>query len=242
MENIVYKLSILLVGFCIVYVTMCLCNRKSFNEHFLEKSKCPACFGQTMCKDISLDNSKYILNQSLWDITELIDVRNVHLGSIGSQKVVFKRLGQNWELDRFDNIICESLNQRIVRTEKNRHCNPGLAIEMLLQYYNGSVNSFIRNEPTLFENSDVIQCVDSWDVINYLLEYFQRHHSDENRKEYFLTLLSINPEPLVLMVSEIKLFRALYKGLNLKQFVLCIVLSVAIHLHKQITLYRYPKK
>ncbi|XP_067007079.2 divergent protein kinase domain 2A [Anabrus simplex] len=66
----------------------------------VELEKCPACFGTSLCAVFSEGNVSYT------GFLGLLGSKNVLFASIGDKKVVLKKLGHDWELQKLDRLVC----------------------------------------------------------------------------------------------------------------------------------------
>lgn len=195
---IIASLSVVLV----IYGLACICLTPSFDGGFLEHEKCPACYGQSLCSSLTTPDNEIALTNDRWNILSLVNVRNVFFGSIHSRRVVFKKLGHDWELHKFDLDICNAYGQ-ISERDMSMPCDSSLALQNILRHYGGSVFEVINNHPDVFESCDTLKCISGHRLaVNFLLRKFSEHERSHEVKENFLTVMAINPEPIILMVSK----------------------------------------
>ena len=185
-------LLVLCVEAAVISFLMSLLHSYIKNERNYEHSKCPACYGDTLCKVIESTPSLVSYDN---DWLYYFDVRNVFHGTFNSNRVVFKKLAQDWEFKEFD----DKLKQICHRLKLGPQCNTSLALTAILTYYQGNVSSLVKHEPDLLQNSDPISCSQSSSALNFLLKEFEKGFPS-GKKEHFITMLAVNPEPLIFQV------------------------------------------
>lgn len=75
------------------------------DESFLETTKCPACYGMSLCNSFFNEHASF----DGWSKVRLLDtvnIKNVHYGTFLDRKVVLKKLAHNDELKAIDEKIC----------------------------------------------------------------------------------------------------------------------------------------
>lgn len=200
MSRIVLTITYIIGITILLYAVTCLYLCETLGDAFVERHKCPACYGETFCNHLFLQSHNTSLYKNHWNLFTYFNSRNVYFGSFNSTPVVFKKLGHTWELEKFDQDLCALVEERFIMGHMNTICDPGAALRQLLHRYNGKISSFVHNCPKMFENCDAVMCTPQSQVIEYLFEKFQERVRHRYLKEFFITLLAINPEPLILMV------------------------------------------
>ncbi|KAJ1531008.1 hypothetical protein ONE63_005840 [Megalurothrips usitatus] len=82
-------------------------------RNLLELDKCPACYGVSLCSDILQGSSEISIVFDFWGrlglLANALATKNVFSGSLGHQRVIVKRLGDNSELQQMDKNICHTM-------------------------------------------------------------------------------------------------------------------------------------
>lgn len=158
---------------------------------FLGLDQCPSCYGISCNRT----NSKHLnlhFFSSLKLINKFFNVKNVFFASEGTTEFVLKRLAHTQELKEHDAKLCESV-------DLSRSCNASKAIRILVSKYGHNLASIIENNPKLFSNTEVLKCGHDRVVVSLYKAF--RQTRDQDSLQHFLTLLAINPEPLIIQVS-----------------------------------------
>lgn len=86
------------------------------SNRFTEQDKCPACFGESLCPKLFSDQL-VLTGWTRFTASRLINAKNVFQAILKSrtgkeeQRVVLKKLGHDWELERLDHDLCTLAGQ-----------------------------------------------------------------------------------------------------------------------------------
>ncbi|PVD18343.1 hypothetical protein C0Q70_20892 [Pomacea canaliculata] len=80
------------------------------DDKFLENDFCPACLGHSGCGLIYFDQV-HLSGLSGYRVNQIFNTKNIYYGSMGDQKIVFKKLGSDTEIRELDKKICKEANR-----------------------------------------------------------------------------------------------------------------------------------
>ena len=170
-------------------------------ENFLEVSTCPACYGQSFCPKLLSGNYTFVglSNIRFLDFT---NVKNVHISTSGSQKIVLKKLGHDSELNKLDARICSDSGYAA-------NCDSSRAIYQ-------TKSALVREmSPVVFKNlSPPMHCPSQRLVDRIVEDYKERKHEQEfhmDDKMQLITTLMINAEPIIMQVIHVHWIEIFYK-------------------------------
>ena len=183
------------------------------DEAFLNAQRCPYCFGNSICDTLNVPTSNLhiVADDSLsntYFLQRLFNVKNVFFGTeiLSNKKIVFKKLAHNSELELFDlnEKNCSNVKgkciSRFVRLQK------GLIQKRLNVFEWKEIGSQLDIEMTKCLSKRLVKLMYS----SYSDQYQTRIDYNKTSKYFdlnivLLSVLKINPEPIVLNVS-IRLF------------------------------------
>lgn len=194
-----WKLLLFIGIFCTLFATrnVVIQNLYPSVTQLAEVHKCPACYGVSACHDIHKVNL-------LWhDVStiflHLFGVKNVFFGTYNRNKIVVKKLAHSFELEAFDIAYCNKLHfeypcLNISKEKLNKHATDfdDLIKKIITSDFSKDDSSRLRLCPTLEHVDDLFY--------NIRLNY-----KNIDPTEYLInlwTILSINPEPLILQVNH----------------------------------------
>ncbi|TRY67135.1 hypothetical protein TCAL_11442 [Tigriopus californicus] len=163
-------------------------------EAFLEHDACPACFGTNLCAPI-FKSQIQLTNWTRFSISRLMNAKNVFYGNYKFEKVILKKLGHDHELRSLDGEICQAYKER-------PDCDAGRYLKFLTKEYTLNLG---RDETLDFrplarhEWTEVLSCMRSQALIDLIVKKSRLHESAPTL-EQILTLLILNPEPLIFSV------------------------------------------
>ncbi|CAK9801676.1 Divergent protein kinase domain 2A [Anthophora plagiata] len=163
--------------------------------HFIELDKCPACFGTSACNyiyevDITLDNFYSAFSY-------FFGVKNVFFGVLNKNKVVLKKLAQSFELNEFDQMLCENKNLSHICTRNTKATSSKFNINFL---------ELIEKEINLDfskDNFSRLRLCPNVQHLNNLLQHVYHNNKDIDPEILNLNiwvLTALNPEPLLLQI------------------------------------------
>ncbi|CAG2057558.1 unnamed protein product [Timema podura] len=88
-----------------------------------ELSKCPTCFGVTMCPAFMLGEIKLVGFSKYTKLLNVLGSKNVMFGTYERNQIVLKKLGHSWELEKLDDKICKELKLNADCQVKNAEWN-----------------------------------------------------------------------------------------------------------------------
>lgn len=162
-----------------------------------EIHKCPACYGVSVCHNVHKMNISWHFSTILF---YLYGTESVFFGAYNQNKVVLKKLAQPSELKTLDIVYCKKLHleypcsKNVFKEKLNRHVADfdDLIKKIIASDFSEDDSSRLRLCPTTRHIDELFH--------NIYLNY--RH---TNPIEYLInlwTLVSINPEPLILQVNH----------------------------------------
>ena len=109
------------------------------HRDMLEQHKCPACFGENLCSDISQGRLK-LTEWTRFTISRLFNARNIYYGVFRDSKhVIGKKLGHDTESEMLDGAICT------LSDKSPYHCNPAHYVKFLTALYSKEKDTVIKN-------------------------------------------------------------------------------------------------
>ncbi|XP_012232214.2 divergent protein kinase domain 2A [Linepithema humile] len=171
-------------------------NIKSFLypsiTQYTEINKCPVCYGVSACFNI--------YEAELWReftvvLIHLFDVKNAFFGTYNQTQVVLKKLAYSTELKAFDIAWCNKFHRQYP-------CS-----NILLDNYTTDFYDSIEQTITLNFSKDDASRLRLCPTVQHLDDFLRNVHLNNkhfiNNTQYLInlwTLVSINPEPLILQI------------------------------------------
>lgn len=165
--------------------------------HLTELDRCPACYGVSVCPELYTNQ---ILLEPTHRWSGMFNAKNIYYGFTRAQnrRVVFKKLSHDWELKEFDSKLCETW--RLKRNCKPIHLlnvtNVDSKIVEIVQYN----LSYPDTEP----RKGLVLCPYVYSINELVKPILKNKKSKRNHMSDLIniwTMLSINPEPIILQVS-----------------------------------------
>lgn len=162
-----------------------------------ELHKCPACYGVSACHNIHKVN--LLWNEINAITSNLFGVKNVFFGTYNGNKVVLKKLAHSSELKAFDIMLCNKLQLKYP-------CSNITLNELHALDFYDFIQKTITNDFSNDDSSRLRLCP----TAQHLDDLFDNVHLNNkhiDRTEYLInlwTLVSLNPEPLILQVYSKK--------------------------------------
>lgn len=162
--------------------------------HLTDLNRCPACYGVSVCPELY---SNQILLESGHSWSRMFNAKNVYYGFTKSnRRVVLKKLAQNWELQEFDTKLC--------KTWKLKHdCKP---IDLLnISKVDEKIMSMVHYNfswPDTEPRKGLVLCPYAYSIIDFMKPMLAKQSKSDLINIW--TVLSINPEPLILQVRKRK--------------------------------------
>ena len=198
-RSILFWLLLSLSGF-LVYSYIFPLNIDVRSGSFHHQRMCPACFGENLCPDLHAGRIT-LTNWTRRTVSKVFNAKNVFLaelrlqGEASAEKAVLKKLGHDAELQLLDRNICTVSGQR------PDHCHPAHYIKFLTE----SFTLHRANEKTLdykeigrYDWTEVLACMRSQRLVDLLVRR-AHYHPAAPTVANLLTMLMINPEPIVFM-------------------------------------------
>ena len=164
------------------------------DDSFNLESKCPLCYGQSLCKNLKKFKSFTLESKTFSDDTYLynrfINIKNVYLAKYNfAQTVIIKKLAHNDELKLFD-----SFEKSCVTKDNSPKC-----ISKILhsKYKFVTPHTFSPNMMDI----EFGACI-SDRLIDLMYKSYKEYENNERRitDMNILTTLKINPEPILLQM------------------------------------------
>ncbi|XP_034825951.1 divergent protein kinase domain 2A-like [Maniola hyperantus] len=154
-------------------------------------NRCPACYGVTVCPE--LYSNQITLDSNHWN---MFNAKNIYYGYTKSnRRVVLKKLAHDWELKEFDDKLCDTW-----------HLKHSCKVIQLLNMTNIdekllNIVEFNLSWPDTKPRKGLVMCpyaYSVYDLIQSLLNNKRESYKSEIINIW--TMLSINPEPIILQV------------------------------------------
>lgn len=162
-----------------------------------EFDKCPACYGVSVCDEIVKGNIKITPFGLYSAIAHVIASKNVFFGTMGQTRVVLKKLAHSYELRALDEIICgnKSFSSLCPGHRTNTKYESDINFRSLV--VRAITSSFLVPDA-----SSLRLCPNA----HHFDELFANVYANgvDHKDVYLWTLISVNPEPLVLQVRKKK--------------------------------------
>ena len=163
------------------------------DRDYLEVHTCPACYGNSLCRQLRYGMGKLTGYSRLQFLNSLANIKNVNYGQFGGNEVVFKKLAHNYELREFDEEMCLKANM-------GSGCNVG---EAMSRFISGSKMVSVEEVKGL---SDLTKCP-SQRLVDKIVDKYQEKADAIDvsfpEKLGLIATLKINPEPLLLQVISL---------------------------------------
>lgn len=157
-----------------------------------EQHKCPACYGVSACHNIHKIN---LLWHDINTITShLFGVKNVFFATYNRSKVVLKKLAQSSELKAFDIMLCKKLHLEYPCTS--------VLLDRYITYFYEYIKEIVTSDFSKDDTRRLRLCP----TIQHLDDLFHNVHLNNKHidpTQYLInlwTLISLNPEPLILQI------------------------------------------
>lgn len=160
----------------------------------MELHKCPACYGVSACHNIH--KIDLLWNDVNAIISYLFGVKNVFFGTYNQSKVVLKKLAHSSELEALDVTLCNKLHSEYP-------CSILVPLDRYMIDFYDLIRKTIASDFSQDDTSRLRLCP----TLDHLDELFYNVHLNNkyiNPTQYLInlwTLISINPEPLILQVN-----------------------------------------
>ncbi|KAG6449343.1 LOW QUALITY PROTEIN: divergent protein kinase domain 2A [Manduca sexta] len=158
-----------------------------------ELDRCPACYGISVCPEL-YSNQIFLENNHGW--LSIFNAKNIYYGYTRSnRRVVLKKLAHNWELKEFDSKLCTSWNLK-------RTCTP---ISLLnVSNVDEKIIDIVGYNLTWADpmpRKGLVLCPYAYSLYDLIQPLTNSRNSNFKAEMINLwTVLSINPEPLILQV------------------------------------------
>ncbi|XP_064455311.1 divergent protein kinase domain 2A-like [Ornithodoros turicata] len=163
---------------------------------FHEFTKCPACYGDGLCPNLS---NLQLTGWSRLSILRYLNVKNVFYGRLNGRKVVVKKLAHDSELLGTDTKLCKRSGLSDVNV-----CNVAAAVETTLGESKDRVSTLIRFMNQFRTNQDATTCPHPR-FVEKVLDTVTRNAATlaarDNRLDPVAVVAytsAVNPEPLIL--------------------------------------------
>ncbi|XP_032689439.1 divergent protein kinase domain 2A-like [Odontomachus brunneus] len=159
-----------------------------------EIHKCPACYGASVCHNVHKINISWRISTILF---YLYGTESVFFGAYNQNKVVLKKLAPPSELEAFDIVYCKKFYleypcSNVSKKKLNRH----------IADFNDLIKKIITSDFSEDDSSRLRLCPTTRHIDD-LFHNIYLNYKHTNPIEYLInlwTLVSINPEPLILQI------------------------------------------
>lgn len=159
--------------------------------------KCPACYGTTACVNVFNNNITIKPFDFHSTLSHLFFSKNVFYGAMGEAKIVVKKLAHDFELEAFDNMICDDIKFRQLCWRNKNNINED-------NNDNINYNSYIESAVSLNFSNDktngLILCPTTKHLENIINQSVINNFNDTIN---LWTIIKINAEPIILTVLKI---------------------------------------
>ncbi|XP_076642294.1 divergent protein kinase domain 2A [Halictus rubicundus] len=165
-------------------------------NHLTELHKCPACFGTSACDYIhKVDVTPYNLYSMF---SYFFGVKNVFFGRLNDNNIVLKKLARSFELNKFDQMLCQNKNFFHICASNLREATNAID--------NVDFYELIKQEVTLDFTKDNLSrlrvCPTEQRLSNLLQQVYRNNqYVDKQTLDINIwTSIVLNPEPLLLQI------------------------------------------
>ncbi|XP_070165715.1 divergent protein kinase domain 2A [Polyergus mexicanus] len=184
---------LLFIGICafVLRINIIIQSYPSVTQ-LTEQHKCPVCYGVSACHNIHQINLLWHDINTI--VSHLFGVKNVFFATYNQSKVVLKKLAQSSELKAFDVALCKKLHLEYPCTN------------VLLDKYIVDFDNRIKETITSNFSKDNSSRLRLCPTIQHLDDLFYNVHLNNKHidpTQYLInlwTLVSLNPEPLILQI------------------------------------------
>lgn len=169
-------------------------------ERLCELDKCPACYGISECSYIK--NISITLDDVFSLINYLFGVKNVFMGKYFETKVVLKKLAHTSELNAFDEMLCESKSFGFLCKNDISVNNDSTQVDFYQLVKRKLISSFTEDDNSLLRLCPNDRNIDT------LFRNLHVKNKELDANIFYInlwTLVTINPEPLMLQVMRVYL-------------------------------------
>lgn len=160
----------------------------------MERHKCPVCYGVSACHDINkISLSWHDVNAI---ISHLFDVKNVFFATYNQSKVVLKKLAQSSELEALDVMFCKKLQLE--------HPCSGISLDRYIADFSNRIRETLTFDFSKDDSSRLRLCptIQHFDELFHNVHLNNKYIDPTQYSINFWTLVSLNPEPLILQVND----------------------------------------
>ena len=163
---------------------------------FTDHDKCPACFGESLCPDLYHGRIQ-LTNWTKYTAARLFNAKNYYHAKIRGHPIILKKLASPSELRELDSKLCQSSKS----ASPKKDCNSGHSVRMLassMQVKNEIEAKLDYHKLTKEKHTEILECIETQRLVDILVDR-SRYHRSTATVENILTLLMLNPEPVVFM-------------------------------------------
>lgn len=151
----------------------------------LELPKCPACYGISACTNM-VNGQYHLMGWNRWRFLHVLNKKNVYHATIEDSAVVLKKLAHNWELELLDAWLCK-------QAFGSKECDVGAAA-IALSSQNDTRKATAMSS---FGVNDFSHCMNH-QLLGKVKDAFAKTEPLSNKHANVLTLMHLNPEPLII--------------------------------------------
>ena len=155
-------------------------------------NRCPACYGVSLCPELYSDQ---VTLQSSTTLSRIFNAKNIYYGYTKSnRRVVLKKLAHNSELQTFDENLCVMFKLKWNCVPKDLLKIPSIDDKLIqLVEYN-------LTKPDHSPRKGLVMCPYAYSLFDFILPVLNSK-KDQVDMMYIFTMLSLNPEPIILQVN-----------------------------------------
>jgi hypothetical protein len=160
------------------------------HDSFLDRDKCPACYGKSKCGEFN-DGSVQFKTWTHLPLFRNLNVKNVYLGEQNNKLVILKRLGRTAEMVDIDNQICRKghLLDGCDVSDAIKHTVSMSGTKWMAEYLKGMSDMTMCPTERLLER-----------IFDRYQEKIDAIQLSAVEKNYLITTLMVNQEPILLQV------------------------------------------
>lgn len=155
--------------------------------------RCPACYGLSLCAEL---HSNQVILESSTTLSSIFNAKNIYYGTTKSnRRVVLKKLAHNSELKAFDNRLCKIFNLK-------SDCKPTHLLNISSIDIDDKLIQLVEYNLTkldLTPRKGLVMCPYAYSLFDFILPVFNSKRDQVDMVNIW-TMLSLNPEPIILQV------------------------------------------
>lgn len=186
-------LMVIVFSFSFYMSTFLFGDWKSPRVMFLtDLNRCPACYGISICPELY---SNQVIMESSTTWSNMFNAKNIYYGYTKSnRRVILKKLAHNSELKAFDDNLCRKFKLK-------HNCKP---VDLLnISSIDNALIKLVEYDlkiPDLNPRKGMIMCPYAYSLFDFIMPVLNSKREQVDIINIW-TMLSLNPEPVILQVS-----------------------------------------